>query len=163
MNKGTQQQFSYNHCNIDCNTRETNEDLTVEYHFDNKTSPHTFIASFDMMHNNNYYKTVTWVVSNSDKIIRLINTDVTTLNTDENGLFTVYNLCNDERNKSCVSSFLVNESAIEIDKGDKFDVSIYLSSYHGNLRCCKMKNVILKGWYCLIYNISYLFEPFFIF
>ena len=112
------------------------------------------------MYNKNYYKTVTWVVSNSGKILSLITADLAdqSINAGQNESFRVDNLCASDGNKSCFSKLLVKESAVEIEKDGNFDVTISISSYDGNMRGCTVKNVILKGLYCLLlfYNISYL-------
>ena len=104
------------------------------------------------MYHNKYYKTVTWVVSNSGKIISLITADLAdqSINAGQNGSFRVDNLCTSDKNKSCFSKLFVKKSAIEMEKNDIFDVTISVSSYDGNMRGCTLKNVILKGLYCLL-------------
>ena len=102
------------------------------------------------MYNNKYYKTVTWVVSTSGKIVSLITADLSIF--DQTGPFRVDNYCTDEDEdkEPCVSNFLVKESAIEVEKEDMFDVSVYLATYNGVMRGCEMKNVIIKGLNCLL-------------
>ena len=99
------------------------------------------------MYHNKYYKTVTWVVSNSGKIISLITADLAdqSINAGQNESFRVDNLCASDGNKSCFSKLFVKESAIEMEKESNFDITISISSYDGNMRGCAVKNAILKG------------------